>query len=855
MKKKRKWKWIVLLVVLVVVAAIAVTVVYKYFRYDEYKKYITQVKVEEGSDFHALAEKHSDVKGMVLVAENDSFKLYTNLETTEVAVFDKRNGHVNYSNPLDRASKNTKGVNASELCAQLSVTYYNKSGNAATINNYDMSIKHGQFETEALKNGIRYIYTLANPENMASIVPEQISEDRLQSLILDKLEPIDARTVKGKYDLKGSKYILNKKAKQSKVGMSKLNRLFEEAGYTKEDWEKDMADYEGETSLSFTIPLEYRLTENGLEATVPTSKIEEMGSASISRIKVLQFFGAAGTEADGYMFVPNGSGALIDLNNQCKNAAYNQSVYGIDYVSQSFTVTEETEKARMPVFGMKNGDNAFLGRIKGGDALATINADVSGKLNDYNYVYSEFCVREKELLNMFGVSGTKADVPVVEKQMYQENLTLEYTFLTKENADYSGMTREYRRQLIAEGKLTEQTASGELPFYMDIIGGVETKKHFVGVPYDGIYAMTTYEQAGKLVDMLYDDEITNIRLNYKGWFNDGIYHSVADKIKLIKDLGSKDELEQLSKKLEEKGGALFGDVAFQKVSATSDRFNSVLEAAKYYSGYVIELGAVNPAFMRQTSDLGWYEELYYYVVSPKFLCRYIDKFAYKITDYDISGISLRDLGEALSSDKKRTEIIDRQQAEKIVTGQFEVLQKTGKKLMENGGNEYTLKYVSDIIDAPTSYSKFYIIDRQVPFYEMVVHGSIQYAGESMNLMDGDAGDEFILSCIEYGIAPRFTFTYEDPSNMKYTSSADQYSVLYTTWMDSAKSIYKKMKGALADVQGAAMIEHCEVQAKVFRVTYDNGVTIYINKSDQDVVVDQVRIKAMDYKTIGGASNE
>lgn len=77
-------------------------------------------------------------------------------------------------------------------------------------------------------------------------------------------------------------------------------------------------------------------------------------------------------------------------------------------------MTEYTEDARIPVFGMKNGDSAFLGRITGGDALAIVNADVSGKLNSYNYVYPEFCVREIELLNMFGVSGNQADVPVLE---------------------------------------------------------------------------------------------------------------------------------------------------------------------------------------------------------------------------------------------------------------------------------------------------------------------------------------------------------------------------------------------------------------------------------------------------------
>ena len=105
------------------------------------------------------------------------------------------------------------------------------------------------------------------------------------------------------------------------------------------------------------------------------------------------------------------------------------------------------------------------------------------------------------------------------------------------------------------------------------------------------------------------------------------------------------------------------------------------------------------------------------MISPKFLNRYVDKFASKITKYDVSGINLTDLGSVLTSDKKRSELINRQQAENIVIGQYEKLAETKKNLMETGGNEYSLKYVSDIIDAPTSYSAYYIIDEQVPFYE------------------------------------------------------------------------------------------------------------------------------------------
>lgn len=855
-KKRRKKRLIIIVVValLVIISASALNIIFRYFKYDEYKKYEVKSKTEKGERFVAVNEDKPDVEGMVLVSENDNLKLYTNLETTEIAVYNKNDGSITYSNPQDRDTHTGTGINASNLSSTLAVTYYNKAGNVATINNYDMSIKNGQFETESIKDGIRYIYTLADEDSIASIVPYYISEDGLNK-VMEKSSDYDARTVKGKYKLENGTYVLNDSAKKSKVGMEKLNKIFEKAGYTEEDYAKDMEGHEEDESLSITIPLEYRLTDKGLEATVKAADIEEHGNVYISQIDVLQFFGAASNKAQGYILVPDGSGALINLNSGNQATAYNQAIYDIDPVAQNYVVIEETECARLPIFGIKADDNAIFARITAGDAIASVNADVAGKLNNYNYAYASFNVREKELLNMFGVQGSKSDIPVVEKSLYKIDLSVSYSFLTKDDASYSGMARTYRKQLIDEGILKETNQSESVPLYLDITGGVEQKKHIMGIPYEGVCAMTTYDEASEIVDNLYDSDITNLRLNYQGWFNGGIYHDVADKIKLIGSVGSKSDLESLNKKLEDKGGKLFMDVAFQKVSHESKRFTSVLEASKYYSGYVVELGATDPSTVRQTSNLEWYDEMIYYMISPKFLNRYVDKFASKITKYDVSGINLTDLGSVLTSDKKRSELINRQQAENIVIGQYEKLAETKKNLMETGGNEYSLKYVSDIIDAPTSYSAYYIIDEQVPFYEMVIHGSISYSGEAFNLMDDDLDDDFVLNCIEYGIAPRFTLSYKDPSKMKYTSSADKYSVLYTTWLDKAKEMYGNINEALKDVDGSAMINHEKLDNGLIKVDYENGKTIYINKTSQDITVDGNTVKAKNYLKTGGTVNE
>ena len=851
MKQKKKGRIIAVCAaaVLIGAAAAVIFIIMRYFNYNGYQQYLTSYEVEEGGEFRPLEDSSADVPGMVLEAENDELKLYTDQETSEIAVYEKATGHITRSNPEDRdGDAVAAGVNKSLLNSTLDVIYYNSAGNRASMNNYDMSIQYGQFEAQALEKGIRYVYTLEDPSNSTGIIPTQISEERLQTLILDKLGERDARSMKGRFTLRDGIYYLNEDAMNSKVGMQRMNAAFEECGYTEEDYAIDMEGAEGSENISFQVTVDYRLTDNGLAVSIPVNQIREQGEAKITRLRVLPFFGAAGTEAEGYMMVPDGSGALIHLNNGASAAAYMQNVYGIDPVVQSYVVTDLTETVRLPVFGMKNGEQAFLGRITEGDSLGIINADVAGRTNSYNYVFAEFSVREMELLNMFGVSGNKADVPSVERELYDENLTVVYSFLSGEEADYSGMAQCYREQLKAEGTLGS-TEAGDIPFYVDILGGVEIQKAVMGVPYDGIVAMTTYEQTGTLLDMIYQAGIGNVRMNYQGWFNGGIYHDAADKVKPVGALGSKAELEALARRLEENGGRLFLDVAFQKVPYTSKRFNDLLEASKYYSGYVVQLGALNPGTMRQTSALSWYDELVYYVISPKFLPWYVEHFADRMEKYDVGGISLRDLGDVIASDKKRTEVISRQDAEEVIKAQFHRLSQTGKQLMERGGNAYTFGYVTDIVDAPTYYSKFYIVDEQIPFYQMVIHGSIDYTGNALNLMDQDVDEELILSWIEYGVSPRYTLSWEDSSQIKYTSAADKYSVNYTTWMDSAQSVYRQMNEALAPVQGAAMVHHEVLENGLAVVEYDNGVTVYVNKTEQELTAeDGTRVDAMSYVT-------
>lgn len=826
-----------------------------YVGYDEYKSSLKNYEYETGVEFVGLEDGDKNITGMVLVAENENLKLYTNIETTEVAIYDKRSGEVTYSNPVDREEDSKAlGVHKSFLNSQLIVDYYNAGRSSGTWNNYDMSIANGQFEIESIANGIRYIYTLGNMGSPTGIVPIYITEERLQ-IYLDNMDDKDARNVKGKY--KESKvvdgFLELSSGAQKKATLKKLNDLFAAAGYSEEDYQADKAAASGEEVeiVTFKIPLEYRLTTDGIEVTVPTKQIVELGGAKIYNIQLLRYFGAAGVDEEGYMVVPNGSGSIINFNNGKTTAPeYNQYVYGMDPMVNDYTVVENTENARLPVFGIKKKDSGVLVTIENGESLANIVADISGKINNYNYAYPSFLLRGAEKLAMFGTAGQESELPVVEKDMYDLDIKVRYTVLTKERASYSGMANYYRERLIADGVLTPNEKSESIPLYLDIIGGVKQTAYVLGVPYLQVFPMTTFKEAGMIVDTLYLSDIKNLRMNYQGWFNGGYYHDVPNKINGLGKLGGKGDFEDLAEKVEAEGGKLYADVAFQEVTYITKRFRYAVESSRYYAGgYVASFGQVNPVTLRKTSALGYRENLYN-LISPKFLPRYVDEFAKRISDYNVTGIALRDLGDALHSDKKRSNVINREDSKNVVIDQFEKLDEIGKDIMVDGGNYYTLKYIDEIINMPLSHNPYYIIDAEIPFYQMVVHGSIDYTGAAMNLSDSYDITDNLLRLLEYGAAPHFTFTYEDASEIKYSGMNRLYSTQFSNWMEEVGVLYHELNGILKHVTGSAIIEHEILLPGVKKITYDNGVIILINTNKKAVEVDGVNLPARSYVTEG-----
>lgn len=842
----------VLLVALVIGIAYGAYYLIHYYFYDEYKNFLSGYEYEAGTELVLQKETLDGYKDYKLVCESDTLKMYLEESSSNVAIYDKRTGVTTFAAPPnadDDELANSKNV--SYLKSHIIITYFNASRTTGTYDSYSMAVENEQVTYEAIENGIRVIYDMGDySENMGTI-PLYLSNEKFDE-ISALLSEDDAKSL-GRYysttsDIAGMRQLLGT-VKSNKRTQAKIQEILDGIGFTEEDYlaQMELAGVEASVPISFTIPLEYRLTDDYVEVSIPVSGIEERGGGSIYKIEMLRNFGAAHSDEDGYIVVPNGDGSIINFNNGKTTAAnYNQYVYGIDPLSADYTLVEASDDAMMGLYAICKEESTVLATIEDGAALASITAGVSGKVNSYNYVYTTFVVRGSETLEMFGTTGNEAELPVVEPDPYDSMLTVRYSFLDEEHTGYSGVANYYRQRLIDEGVLSLQEDGGDIKFYYDVISGLEMTESFLGKQYMGLTAMTTFEEAQQMAQLLSEAGVTNQVMNLQGWCNGGYYHEVLDYVWVNWKLGGKNGLEDLNQALKDLGGDLYVDVALQKVTYESTRFSYQTESSKYYaSGYAAGFGQVNPVTLRQTSSLG-YSETCYDLISPKFLVRYVQAFADTIQDYDVTGISLRDLGSTLQSDKKRTEQINREEALDVVIGQLELLDATGKQLLVNKANDYAWSVSSDILNLPLCDNEYVLVDHDIPLYEMIVHGCIDYCGNVYNLADVKDSETLVLNMLEYGAAPHFVFTWESTSEMKYSGLNSLYSTTFSVWMDDAVEIYSRVNEVLSQVSGETVAEHRIISEDVRAVTYSNGVTVYVNYGSEAVMVDALEIPAMGY---------
>lgn len=806
------------------------------------------------------------VSGMSKVAENDVLELYLDEVETKVAVRDKSSGEVWYSNPVD-GEKDTFSTSYYQkvLKSQLYLTYIDENTKISSMNNYTSSIENGQFEIEKIENGVKITYFIGDSSLMIQL-PEAITEERmlnflslmteeqqkkinrnyvfysLESLADDKKEEMSAL-----YPVLDEQNIYVLRSGTKDYMKEELAGYFEEAGYTQEDFELDsenLAAGEDDSKAWFRVPLNYQLEGENLVVTVNPEEVEyNTNGFYLVNIDILRYFGASLGET-GYLFVPDGSGALINFNNgKTTEASYSAAVYGQDATMVSTTwyqsQVDVKNTVKLPVYGIKEENKAVFAVIEEGDAYATIKADVAGKITGYNDVYASFTYLQYGATSLDNMVGAQSYY-MYSKADFEGSYKIRYSFLTGDEADYSGMAACYRNYLETTGVFDGKLESEELPFYAEYIGAIDKPKTFLGIKYDAIETLTTFAQAEEITNQLKNSGIQELNVIYSGWLNNGLQGDAITNFKV-------------ESKLKEGGVTLSGLLNFMKETATEiymttdlqyvyrdgffDGYSSIKYAPRYFDNSIIKINRYGLASRVMEDKLA-------NLISPYYLSDIVKKVSSNLTRQAISGVNLGTLSWELFSDLQPTVYTDRQMAEKKNTEAMQQLLDANQKLIGDNANAYTFGYVSELVNAPLSSNRYRVIDEEIPFYEMVLHGYLPYAGEAANLSDDY--ETVLLKSAESGAGLYFKWIYEDNSLLKETEYDYLYSVNYEAWIDQAVADYTRMNQEMGYLQQYEIHSHEYVEEDVAKVVYEDGSRVYVNYTKNAVTVDGILVPAREF---------
>lgn len=575
------------------------------------------------------------------------------------------------------------------------------------------------------------------------------------------------------------------------------------------------------TGISFAVALQ--LQQDGIAVSMVEDSLREEGGFLLESLYLLPFFGCTyGDRVNGYMFVPDGPGALIRYARPSKYLSpFDKRVYGndpaVDMTSNSNDLMAkrtndyltDTPNVTAPVFGAVHGvgSDAFLAVIDEGATYASVYASPAGYVIDYNWVTARFDFRTvyAQTLKKDG-SG----IPVNQQKANRMTPAVSYHFLSGDAADYSGMAVKYR-SLLQESTLKDkqEQVDAAVPLRLAVLAAdIKSGKFF-----NHYVRMTTVSEAAEMCRTLGGQGVENITLSYIGWTKGGLNGGSYGNTALDSRLGSLSELNQLRQQLENGGGQLF--LQFNPLTANKDQCNPDMDSAKTISNK-------NMGFIRDNKTLKYNTA---YLMQPKAVLSSIQKLQKQYTGF---GLALSQLGGHIYGDFTKGETVTRDTNGSAIR---KLLDKSGSTTAFSAPNAYLWGDTDAYFDMPLENSQYLFETDSVPFLPMVLKGAVDYYAPYIN--QGYYTEDSLLKMMEYGTYPSFLTMQAENERLIGTPSSDYFSIHMENWQEAIVSSYRQLNEVMQKTEGACIEEHRVLQKGVVRVRYSNGVTVYVNYLNEE----------------------
>lgn len=572
-------------------------------------------------------------------------------------------------------------------------------------------------------------------------------------------------------------------------------------------------------TVEVKLALEYVLTAQGLEVNVPESCIDEYGKNSITSLKVLPYFAAASDSTQGYYLYPDGSGAIMEFSDI---SHYGESevalnVYGdiYNYKEGIDILSEQDPEIMLPVFGANLNNSGFLAIVTDGDDAVQIKITPTTAIIPVNSICAEFVYR-RQFTDLRIEDGS---VNTFDKQRISGDRSISYRLLEEGKTTYSDMASLYRDYLIGNG-VSDKDASESTPLMLELFMAIKEE----GFIKDPTIVATSFKQAEEILREMEVLGIDDMKLQLRGWTKNGYYTDPA-QFPVNKKIGGSKGLKNLLEYTGERDIEVYLASNFMEGREGSSGFNEQND--------VVYLG--NRAIW-QAGNL--------YLISPTVSQNNYTKFEKEAEKYNLAGVSFLSLGEYLVYNYSDGDYVTKAACREIWQNMLSSSKEKFGSAIAEGGNAYVLGNADIVMSVPTEDSGYQITTKSIPFYQMAVHGLVDFTGKAGNLSSDLQKDK--LKWVEYGYLPYFELTYSGSEDLMYTDYNTLYSSTYSAWLEEAASIYKEFNENLTEVRNAYMVSHDEVADNVYKVTYSNGYSVYVNYNKENVTADGETIEAEAY---------
>lgn len=807
----------------------------------------------------AIAELDQQA-GNIKLASNEGKDMYINTETLNIKVVDTQTRTEWSSLSLD---KDSSVVDKSPVI----IKYLGKDGALYEWDAYTYAIQNKRYKLNQIDNGVQIVFDFFETESyrLNEYVPQKILAANYEAHFIDKIEEKlaagaiteaqalkfkDALTLTYQYDKANDLYYYRF------AGLPPLSLVRDLIAMTKAiEYTTDMLIEESSIHglavkitqpANFIVTMEVTLDKGDLVVKVPTYEIANSNDFyTMQNISVFPSFGMAAAKnvADGYIFVPDGTGALFKMNTfNGKFPEYERPIYNNTYYDKLYEMSEFPENLMMPVFGLyytdqKGKSSGLLGIVEKGAELGKIKVqlgveDTSLGGTPNNKVFSSFDAMQFSRVKVFGPYSEEEARFTASTGVMDVDYTVRYKLFAGKVTHFE-LAKAYQTYLVDQHGL-QLSYDNRPKLFLDVVGGLTLEKRFLGIPYHKSQSMTSYSQ---LLSILQDLDGIPTVINYQGVFNDGLHNSIGNKAELVKANGNKEELEQLMNYAASNDHELFFNIDLMRVYKDDDGFKPKRNAVYGFDNkpqaihqYNLALGIFDTYTTKQ------------YLLHPLNLSNTVDRFIKDSSEFN--NVFVNDLGSSYYANYNDKEIVSPIISNSIVHENLQKLTQSKTVALDNPNSDKLAyaKYAANISRESSDYGTMYM---SVPFRQLVMNGLTQYTTLNVNL-SADRSDYFILQALELGSIPKFTITAENVDILKYSEFRHLFATEYRAMEQRIKELYEEYSAGIAKIGSGEIVNHRIVDENVFETSYASGVKVIVNYNKFAVTVEGQQLDALGY---------